>query len=55
MVDWINNRLGESGVGKSNILSQYVNKVFDEDALATVGVDFSTKSYELQNGGGYVR
>jgi len=35
--------LGESGVGKTAILHQYVNKKFIEDHKATIGADFLTK------------
>ncbi len=32
--------LGDSGVGKSNILSRYINDEFDEYKRNTIGVDF---------------
>ncbi|EPX72417.1 GTPase Ypt7 [Schizosaccharomyces octosporus yFS286] len=35
--------LGESGVGKTSIMNQYVNKKFSKDYKATIGADFLTK------------
>ena len=32
--------IGDSGVGKSNILLQYINGKFNEDFKAIVGVEF---------------
>ena len=46
--------LGDSGVGKTNILTRYKQDKFSEDAWATIGVEFTIKKYKLQNGG-YVR
>ena len=34
--------IGDSGVGKSNILKRMLNKEFDENSKSTVGVDFGT-------------
>lgn len=39
--------VGDSGVGKSNILSRFVQNEFSNDCRATVGVELSTKSYSI--------
>lgn len=39
--------VGDSGVGKSNILSRFVQDEFSSDCRATVGVELSTKSYKI--------
>lgn len=41
--------VGDSGVGKSNILSRFVLNEFSNDCRATVGVELSTKSYQINN------
>ena len=35
--------VGDSGVGKSNILGRYVNNIFKQDTKSTVGVEFASK------------
>ena len=35
--------LGESGVGKTSLMNQYVNKKFSNHYIATIGADFLTK------------
>ena len=40
--------IGDSGVGKTNILSQYLKKQFNQDSLATVGVEFGSKIVEIE-------
>ena len=35
--------IGDSGVGKTNILSRYLTNDFDPDSKATVGVEFGSK------------
>lgn len=35
--------VGDSGVGKSNILNRYMNNKFDDGMTATIGVEFSSK------------
>mgnify|MGYP001306784694 CR=1 FL=1 len=32
--------VGDAGVGKSSIISQYVKGVYNHDAVSTVGIDF---------------
>ena len=39
--------IGDSGVGKSNILLQYIKGKFNEDFKATVGVEFGAKNIEI--------
>ena len=39
--------IGDSGVGKSNILLRYVNNVFSEEFKSTVGVEFGAKNIEI--------
>ena len=40
--------IGDSGVGKTNILSQYLKKQFNQDSLATVGVEFGSKKFQIE-------
>lgn len=35
--------IGDSGVGKTNLVSMYTMEVFNEEAKATIGVEFATK------------
>ena len=35
--------LGDSGVGKTSLMNQYVNKKFSSQYKATIGADFLTK------------
>jgi hypothetical protein len=39
--------LGESGVGKTNLFSRYVRSEFDDMAKATLGIEWATKSYDI--------
>lgn len=41
--------VGDSGVGKSNILTRYVQNEFNMDSKATVGVELSTKTYKIND------
>ena len=41
--------IGDSGVGKSNILLRYVNNTFSEEFKTTVGVEFGAKNIEVNN------
>ena len=41
--------IGDSSVGKSNILLQYLKGQFDPNSKATVGVEFGTKNIEINN------
>ena len=40
--------IGDSSVGKSNILLKYLKGDFDPNSKATVGVEFGTKSIEIK-------
>ncbi len=41
--------VGDSGVGKSNILSRFVQNEFNQDSKATVGVELSTKTFKVND------
>ena len=41
--------IGDSTVGKTSILSKYSSKTFNENYLATVGLDFFTKDEVIDN------
>ena len=41
--------LGQAGVGKTNIISQFINGQFNENACPTVGTDYSKKFYHTQD------
>lgn len=39
--------IGDSGVGKSNLLSRFTRNEFNSETNATIGVEFATKSVEV--------
>ncbi|KAK1805461.1 hypothetical protein P4O66_019210, partial [Electrophorus voltai] len=39
--------IGESGVGKSNLLSRFTKNEFNHDSRTTIGVEFSTRTVEM--------
>lgn len=41
--------VGDSGVGKTSILTRFVLDLFQEDTSATIGVDFYSKSVQRGN------
>jgi len=41
--------VGDSGVGKTNILNRFTKNIFNEDNKSTIGVEFGTKLLEIQN------
>ncbi len=41
--------VGDSGVGKTNILLRYLKNEFDTNTKATVGVEFGTKKAHIEN------
>ena len=42
--------IGDSGVGKTSIIRKYIHNIFDEDSLATIGLNFAFKPVILKNG-----
>jgi len=42
--------VGESGVGKSSLLSQFVHGSFISDFVSTIGIDFGTKTINISDG-----
>ena len=42
--------VGDSSVGKTNLLTQYVDEKFSEKNISTVGIEFKNKIIELKNG-----
>jgi small GTP-binding protein len=40
--------IGDSGVGKSNLLSRYLNNSFSTELKTTVGVEFGAKKLNIQ-------
>jgi len=41
--------LGDSGVGKTSLMNQYVNKKFSNQYKATIGADFLTKEVDVDD------
>ena len=41
--------LGDSGVGKTSLMNQYVNKRFSNQYKATIGADFLTKDVVIDD------
>ena len=41
--------IGDTSVGKTNILSKYLSNEFDPDSKATVGVEFGTKDFKIED------
>ena len=41
--------IGDSGIGKSNIVLRYINNTFSEEFKTTVGVEFGAKNIEVNN------
>ena len=42
--------IGESGVGKTSIISQFVDQIFQDDQQSTIGGTFSSKTVKCGNG-----
>lgn len=40
--------IGDSGVGKTNMMSQYLRKEFNSNSKATVGVEFGSKIFDIE-------
>lgn len=41
--------IGESGVGKTNLLSRFTRNEFNHDSRTTIGVEFSTRTVVIDN------
>jgi Ras-related protein Rab-11A len=41
--------VGDSGVGKTNLIKRFVSNTFTPNSKATVGVEFISKSYRINN------
>ena len=41
--------IGDSGVGKTNLLSRFSSNMFEENTRNTIGVDFSTHDIQINN------
>ena len=41
--------IGESGVGKTSILRRYVQNKFEKHHLATIGIDYQTKTLKIKD------
>lgn len=41
--------IGESGVGKSNLLTRFTKNEFNHDSRTTIGVEFSTRTIHMNN------
>jgi len=39
--------IGDSGVGKSNVLYRYTHEMFNQEACSTIGVEFATKIVQV--------
>ena len=42
--------IGESGVGKTSIISQFIDQIFQEDQQSTIGGTFCSKTIRCSNG-----
>ncbi|SCU86596.1 LAMI_0D02806g1_1 [Lachancea mirantina] len=41
--------IGDSGVGKSNLLSRFTSNEFNMESKSTIGVEFATRTIEVEN------
>ncbi|MCL4124544.1 UNVERIFIED_CONTAM: hypothetical protein GTU68_045696, partial [Idotea baltica] len=41
--------IGDSGVGKTNLLSRFVDGTFSIDSRPTIGVEFATKTTSIED------
>jgi GTPase SAR1 family protein len=41
--------IGESGVGKSNLILRFKENRFDDDLMPTVGLDFYSEDFNIKN------
>ena len=42
--------IGDSGVGKSNLLSRFTRNEFNLESKSTIGVEFATRSIQVRDG-----
>ena len=40
--------IGDSGVGKSNLLSRFTRNEFHQESKSTIGVEFATRSINVR-------
>ena len=45
--------IGDSFVGKTSLIQQFVHSKFTENFKATIGADFTNKQLQLEDGDGY--
>lgn len=41
--------IGDSGVGKTNILTRFCEDIFKDTHVATIGVDFNVKTIQVED------
>jgi Ras-related protein Rab-11A len=41
--------IGDSGVGKSNLLSRFTKNTFSLDSKSTIGVEFATRTTQVRS------
>ena len=41
--------IGDSGVGKTNILTRFCENIFKDTHVATIGVDFNVKTIDVED------
>ena len=41
--------IGDSGVGKTNILTRFCENIFKDTHVATIGVDFNVKTIDIED------
>ena len=41
--------IGDSGVGKTNLIKRFITDTFNQNSKATLGVEFISKSYKIKN------
>lgn len=41
--------IGDSGVGKTNILTRFCDDIFKDTHIATIGVDFSNRTLQIDD------